>query len=183
MPGSAGASCIGSEGREVMARIEARDVGVVYPIYSARARSLKSQLVRSVGGRINVRDDSRVIVSALQNITLSARPGDRIALLGGNGAGKSTLLRVLAGILEPSQGELHVSGRVSSLLDMSMGIDPEATGYENIVMRSVFLGATFAEAKARVAEIETFSELGEYLRFPMRTYSTGMSLRLSFAIA
>jgi ABC-2 type transport system ATP-binding protein/lipopolysaccharide transport system ATP-binding protein len=166
-----------------MASIEARDVSVDYQIYTAQSRSFKTHLFRSVGGAIRVTDDSRVIISALKNVTLSFKPGDRVALIGGNGAGKSTLLKIVAGILEPTAGSLHLSGRVSSLLDMSMGMDLEATGYENIIMRSVFLGATFAQAKARIPAIEEFSELGEYLQFPMRTYSTGMSLRLSFAIA
>ena len=166
-----------------MVFIETKNVSVAYKIYSARGRSLKNELFRRVGGGIKVDANSRVSVNALQDINLSLRAGDRVALIGGNGAGKSTLLRVVAGIMEPSGGIITRSGHVSSLLDMSMGMDPEATGYENIVMRSVVLGATFAEAKARVHEIETFSELGDYLHFPMRTYSTGMGLRLSFAIA
>ena len=166
-----------------VASIHTRAVNVLYPVYGARNRSLRDHLIRRVGGKIAVGAVDRVIVTALQNITLSLRSGDRVALIGGNGAGKSTLLRVLAGILEPSAGEIDIHGQVSSLLDMSMGMDPEATGYENIIMRSVFLGATFTEAKARISEIETFSELGDYLDLPMRTYSTGMSLRLSFAIA
>lgn len=166
-----------------MSFIDARAVNVLYPVYCARSRSLRDHLIRRVGGSIAVGQNDRVIVTALQNITLSLRTGDRVALIGGNGAGKSTLLRVLAGILEPSTGEIDISGRVSSLLDLSMGMDPEATGYENIIMRSVFLGSTFAEGKACISEIEAFSELGDYLQLPMRTYSSGMSLRLSFAIA
>jgi ABC-type polysaccharide/polyol phosphate transport system ATPase subunit len=166
-----------------MAFIEANKISVDYKIYSARSRSLKNELFRRVGGGIKVHANSQVSVTALQNVTLSLRSGDRIALIGRNGAGKSTLLKVLAGIMEPSAGDLTRSGHVSSLLDMSMGMDPEATGYENIIMRSVFLGANFAEARERVQEIEAFSELGDYLQFPMRTYSTGMSMRLSFAIA
>ena len=166
-----------------MAFVEVSDASVLYPIYTARSRSVKNHLLRSVGGGIRIRDDARVVVSALHNISLSLTAGDKIALIGANGAGKSTLLKVLAGILEPSSGEVRISGRISALLDMSMGMDPEATGYENIIMRSVVLGATFAEARTRVPEIEAFSELGQYLQFPMRTYSTGMSLRLSFAIA
>jgi ABC-type polysaccharide/polyol phosphate transport system ATPase subunit len=165
-----------------VASITANAVNVSYPVYSGRSRSLKTQLLRTVGGRLSV-DDDRLTVRALENVTLSLSSGDRVALIGGNGAGKSTLLRVLAGILEPTSGELQKEGNVSSLLDMSMGMDPEATGYENIVMRSVFLGASFAEAKSRIAEIEVFSELGDYLALPMRTYSAGMRLRLSFAIA
>jgi ABC-2 type transport system ATP-binding protein/lipopolysaccharide transport system ATP-binding protein len=166
-----------------MAFIEAKNVSVAYRIYNARGRSIKNELFRRVGGGIKIDSHARVSVNALQNVFVSLRQGDRVALLGGNGAGKSTLLRVLAGIMEPSGGEIVRSGKVSSLLDMSMGMDPEATGYENILMRSVVLGATFTEAKARATEIETFSELGDYLHFPMRTYSTGMGLRLSFAIA
>ncbi len=166
-----------------MAVIEAHDVGVSYQIYNAKTRSLKGELFRRVGGRISVDAQSRVSVQALQNVNLVLAEGDRVALIGGNGAGKSTLLRVLAGILEPSAGQIFRSGTVSSLLDMSMGMDPEATGYENIIMRCIVLGATFAEAKERVHEIEHLSGLGEYLHFPLRTYSTGMHLRLSFAIA
>ena len=166
-----------------MAFIRAKAVNVTYPVYSARGRSLKEQLLRTVGGRLAVADNSRLVVKALEGVTLSLAPGDRVALIGDNGAGKSTLLRVLAGILEPASGEFVKRGQVSSLLDMSMGMDGEATGYENILMRSVFLGATFAEAKRRVPEIEAFCELGDYLGLPMRTYSTGMRLRLSFAIA
>ena len=166
-----------------MASINTRAVSVLYPVYGARNRSLKDHLIRRVGGKIGGGGDDRLIVTALQNITVSLRSGDRVALIGSNGAGKSTLLRVLAGILEPSSGKIDSCGQVSSLLDMSMGMDPEATGYENIVMRSVFLGATFVEARARIPEIEAFSELGEYLQLPMRTYSSGMGLRLSFSIA
>ncbi len=165
-----------------MAFIRARGVDVSYAVYSGRARSLKAQLLRNVGGQVTM-DEDRLVIKALENITLSLASGDRVALIGANGAGKSTLLRVLAGIMEPCAGEFVKRGKVSSLLDMGMGMDPEATGYENIEMRSVFLGATFAEAKRRVPEIEAFSELGEYLSLPMRVYSAGMKLRLSFAVA
>ncbi len=166
-----------------MAFINARSISVAYPVYSARGRSLKEQILRKVGGRLAMGQDARLVVKALEGITLSLRSGDRLALIGGNGAGKSTLLQVLAGILEPTSGEFSKRGHVSSLVDMSMGMDLEATGYENIIMRSVFLGATFAEARRRIPEIEAFSELDDYLQLPMRTYSAGMKLRLSFAIA
>src|SRR5262245_1105510 len=133
-----------------MAIVDAKDVSVVYPVYDARSRSLKNRLVRSIGGTIAASNDAIVCISALDDVSLTPQPGDRVALIGANCAGKSTLLRLLAGILEPTTGKLNICGRVSSLIDMSMGMDPEATGYENIIMRSVFLGATFAEAKSRV---------------------------------
>lgn len=166
-----------------MSSIELYDVGVEYRIYNAQKRSIKSELWRRVGGNVSFDEHEHANVTALRGINLSVAAGDRIALIGGNGAGKSTLLRVLAGTIEPCTGIVKRKGKVSSLLDMSMGLDPEATGIENIIVRSVILGATFSEAKSRVKAIEEFSELGEFLNFPLRTYSTGMMLRLSFAIA
>jgi ABC-type polysaccharide/polyol phosphate transport system ATPase subunit len=93
------------------------------------------------------------------------------------------LLRVLCGVYEPPVGHVVIEGRVSSLTDMMMGMDAEATGYENILLRSVFLGLSVKQAQANIAEIEDFTELGNFLKLPMRTYSTGMIVRLAFAIS
>ena len=164
-----------------MAAIDLVDVGVDYPIYSAEGRSVKTALLRTVGGNISGSSDSRIVIEALRGINISLRPGDRLALLGGNGAGKSTLLRVLAGIMEPPIGTASIRGQVSALIDLSMGMEPEATGYENIRLRSTFLGASFAKAQTLIPEIAEFSGLGDYLSFPLRTYSSGMAVRLSFA--
>jgi ABC-type polysaccharide/polyol phosphate transport system ATPase subunit len=163
--------------------IDLENVVVEYPLYSARGRSLKSHVIKSVGGTIGHDNADRIIVRAVAGVSISLRPGDRLAIIGGNGAGKSTLLRVFAGIMEPTTGNARISGRVSSLLEMNMGMDAEATGYENITMRGVLLGMSFAEARAKIADVEEFSELGEYLSLPTRTYSSGMSVRLSFAIS
>jgi len=165
-----------------VAAIHLLDASVAYPIYDARSRSLKNAVLRGIGGRIAAYE-GRVAVQALSGVSLQLRDGDRLALIGHNGAGKSTLLKVLAGIYEPSQGRVRIEGRVSSLTDLTMGMDLEATGYENIVMRGVFLGLSHAEAKAKLPEIEAFTELGEFLNLPVRSYSTGMLVRLAFAVS
>ncbi|SHO66931.1 lipopolysaccharide transport system ATP-binding protein [Pseudoxanthobacter soli DSM 19599] len=165
-----------------MPSIDLVDASVEIPIYNARGRSLKSSLLRTVGGAV-ANDDSIVRVMALRNIDLSLRTGDRLAIVGHNGAGKSTLLRVLSGAYEPSSGTAEINGKVASLLDITMGMDPELTGSENVVLRGAFVGLSFAEARRRIPEIAAFSELGDYLDLPMRTYSTGMVLRLAFAIS
>ena len=143
-----------------MAAIHLLDASLAYPIYDARSRSLKNAVLRGIGGRIAAYE-GRVAVQALSGVSLQLRDGDRLALIGHNGAGKSTLLKVLAGIYEPSQGRVRIEGRVSSLTDLTMGMDLEATGYENIVMRGVFLGLSHAEAKAKLPEIEAFTEAGD----------------------
>lgn len=163
-----------------MASIDLEDVCLDYPIYDARSRSIKNMVLRRVGGKMT-ESHGRVDVQALHSITLSLRDGDRLAVVGGNGAGKTTLLKVLAGIYEPPVGRVRIHGSVSSLTDVTMGMDVDATGRENIIMRCVFLGMTYSEVNAKLAEIEEFTELGPYLSLPLRTYSTGMMVRLGFA--
>jgi ABC-2 type transport system ATP-binding protein/lipopolysaccharide transport system ATP-binding protein len=166
-----------------MASITLKNVTVDFPIYNARGRSLRANVLRRVGGRIDGGNGEIVTVEALRDINLELNPGDRLALVGHNGAGKSTLLRVLAGAYEPSRGVADIRGKVSSLLDMTMGMDPELTGRENIALRGVFLGMTFQETAAIAPAIEEFSELGGFMDLPMRTYSSGMTLRLAFAVS
>jgi ABC-2 type transport system ATP-binding protein/lipopolysaccharide transport system ATP-binding protein len=166
-----------------MAHIELRDASVEFAIYNARGRSLRRDLLRRVGGRVGSGDRDRVTIQALRNIDLTIRSGDRVAIVGHNGAGKSTLLRVMSGAYEPSTGTSLVEGKVSSLLDMTMGMDFELTGRQNIILRAVFLGMSFAQAESLVPEIAEFSELGSYIDLPMRTYSSGMVLRLAFGVS
>jgi ABC-2 type transport system ATP-binding protein/lipopolysaccharide transport system ATP-binding protein len=166
-----------------LASIELVNASVDIPIYNSRGRSLKTTLLRRVGGQVETSSRDVVTVKALRDISLSLAPGDRIALIGHNGAGKSTLLRVFSGSYEPSSGHAEVQGSVSSLIDMMMGMDPELTGADNIILRGVFVGMSLKEARMAIPEIAEFSELGPYLHLPMRTYSSGMLMRLAFAIS
>lgn len=166
-----------------MAHITAEDLSLHFPIYSATARSMKRVLLNlSAGGRIN-KEASRIVVEALKSLNFELRDGDRLGLIGHNGAGKTSLLRVLSGIYAPTMGRLRVEGRVSSLLDVTLGLQPNATGYENIMLRGLFLGMSPSEVRAKMDAIAEFSELGEYLNLQTRTYSAGMVLRLAFSVA
>ncbi|MHA6129404.1 ABC transporter ATP-binding protein [Pseudomonas fluorescens group sp. PF-1] len=167
-----------------MASIEFHNACVDFPIYNASGRSLKKRLIQvATGGQLGANDQGRVIVRALENLTFSLNDGDRVGLLGHNGAGKSTLLRLLSGVYAPSSGTAKISGDIGSLIDISLGIDPEATGRENIFVRGALLGMTKSEVSSKLDEIIEFSELGEFVDMPVRTYSTGMHLRLAFAVS
>lgn len=164
--------------------IRAQDLSVEFPIYNASHRSLKKALISATtGGRIASDASQRVTVRALDGLNLDIKPGDRVGLLGHNGAGKTTLLRVLSGVYAPSSGSLSVQGRVVALTDISLGIDSESTGFENIVLRGVIMGLSPKEIADKMDEIAEFSELGEYLNMPVRTYSSGMQLRLAFSVS
>ena len=166
-----------------MASIALEGVTVEFPIYSAIGRSMKGRLLRlGVGSRVSAARRG-VAVRALDDVSAEFHDGDRVGLIGRNGAGKSTLLRVLSGIYEPPLGRIAIEGRIAALLDMRLGMDPEASGYDNIVMRGLFLRLSKREIEARLAEIEAFTELGEHLALPLRTYSTGMAFRLAFAVS
>jgi ABC-2 type transport system ATP-binding protein/lipopolysaccharide transport system ATP-binding protein len=120
---------------------------------------------------------------AVSDVDLAVDAGDIHCLIGPNGAGKSTLIRVLADIYAPSAGTIERRGTLIPMFDIGIGFDPEATGYENIILRGMMMGLTRREIAARTDEIAAFSELGEYLDLPIRTYSAGMTLRLMFSIA
>jgi ABC-2 type transport system ATP-binding protein/lipopolysaccharide transport system ATP-binding protein len=165
-----------------MAHISLKNVGVEFIIYDVRGRSLRKELMRiGTGGRIAQDENDRVSVNALTDITLDVHDGDRLALIGHNGAGKSTLLRVMAGIYEPVYGSIEISGKVAPLFDLMLGMDPDSTGIENIRLRGLYLDLSPAEIESRIEDITEFSKLGNFLHMPIRTYSSGMAVRLAFA--
>ena len=134
------------------------------------------------GGKIGT--GSRVpVIEALRDITVSLRQGDRVALVGHNGAGKSTLLRLMSGIYEPTRGPGRgAAARSRPVFDLAVGMDPEISGLENILIRGLFLGMTRKQMESRVDDIAAFTELGDYLSMPLRTYSTGMRVRLALGV-
>ena len=169
----------------VMTRVLLENVRVDFPIYGSQHRSLRTAMVRrATGGLIyrEGRNNERVVVRALSDVSLRLEEGDRLGLVGHNGSGKSTLLKVIAGIYEPIIGTRLVEGRVTPLFDMMPGLDPEDTGYENILTSGMLLGMSREQVERKIPEIEEFCELGEYLSLPVRTYSAGMTMRLGFAL-
>jgi ABC-2 type transport system ATP-binding protein len=156
--------------------IEARDVSKRFASYHRRATSLKERLVR------HEQTESDVFW-ALKGVDLQVHRGETVGLIGPNGSGKSTLLKVLSGILRPNDGQVKVSGRVSSLLELGAGFDGELTGRENIYLNAALLGVPRSVTDSLFEEIVEFSELGEFIEFPVKHYSSGMYVRLGFSVA
>ncbi len=166
-----------------MARILAQNIQVDFPIYHGNSRSLKRTVFAAASGRLQQDARQRIVVHALRDISLSLGSGDRLGLIGSNGAGKTTLLRTLAGIYEPVLGRVEVHGRIGALLDPNLGMNAELTGRENIALRGLYNGLS-RPAIARLEEdVQDFAELGEFLDLPLRFYSSGMVVRLGFALA
>ena len=164
--------------------IVARNISVEFPIYENSHRSLKKAVLNlTTGGRIGQDAGRHAIVKAIDDLSFSFNEGERVGLIGHNGSGKTTLLRTLSGVYAPVRGELKVQGKIASLLDVSMGLDPDATGFENIYLRGILDGLKPARIRSKIDEIADFSQLGDYLNLPVRTYSSGMMLRLAFAIS
>ena len=165
-----------------MHAVEIRDVRKIYRRYGRRKSfgTLKSALL---SGSVlkNLRPDSAF--HALDGVSLDVRQGSTLGIIGRNGSGKSSLLKLIAGIGKPSSGTIHVSGRVSALIELGAGFHPEISGRENVFINGMMLGLSKAEVARRFDEIVAFAELGDFIDEPVKTYSSGMYMRLGFAVA
>lgn len=163
-----------------MASIDIDRVSLAFRVRQASRMTLKEFLLRRMfRGSVNPKRE----VKALDRVSFSVRPGDRVGIVGHNGAGKSTLLKMLAGVYPPTSGERRVQGHISSLFDIALGFEAEATGWENIRYRGYLQGETPKTIGGKLDDIAAFSELGSFLDLPVRHYSAGMVVRLAFAIA
>ncbi len=169
---------------QISSSITLTDVHLGLPIFDISAQSLKKRVMR-MGRRNRIAEDNSgvVVVKAIDGVSFKLESGDRLGLIGHNGAGKSTLLRVMAGIYPPTSGMVEVKGRSVPLLDIALGMDDQSTGRQNIRLRGLLLGMNEVEIRTKTDEIADFTELGDYLDLPLRTYSSGMRVRLAFAIS
>jgi ABC-type polysaccharide/polyol phosphate transport system ATPase subunit len=165
-----------------VAKISLNNVSVEIPVFDVSATSLRQLLLGSIGGQFN-RAGRQVVVSALRDLNFEASDGDRIGLIGRNGSGKTTLLRVLSDVYPPTRGSVEISGRISPMFEATLGMSADATGMENIRICGMLWGLTSEQISQGLEDVVAFTELGEYLNVPVRTYSMGMFMRLAFAIA
>jgi ABC-type polysaccharide/polyol phosphate transport system ATPase subunit len=163
-----------------MAQIDLDNVSLTFRVRKHGRITLKDLLVRQMFRRA---ENPWIQVDALRSIDLQIREGQRVGIIGHNGAGKSSLLKLLAGIYPPSQGQRLVRGRISSLFDLALGFEPDASGWENMYFRGYLQGEKPRTVRSKVAHIAEFSELGSFLNMPVRYYSAGMLVRLAFSIA
>ena len=166
-----------------MARLIVDDVSVSFPLYHVESRSLKKTVFAAASGRLGEDKKHRLTVEALRNVSFSLHSGDRVGFIGSNGAGKTTLLRTMAGIYEPVTGSITIDGAVTALLDPSQGLNMDLTGNENIRLRALFSGFADTQIQQLQADVAAFAGLDQFLDLPVRTYSSGMIIRLGFALA
>jgi len=158
-------------------------LSVFFPLYHSNARSLKKTVFAAASGRLGKDTQQRIVVQALRDISFTLKGGDRLGLVGANGAGKTTLLRTLAGIYEPVMGHVRVQGSLNTLLDASVGMNLELTGRENIMLRGLYNGLSKPMLSRLQDDVSEFAGLGDFLDLPVRIYSSGMVVRLGFALA
>src|SRR5690348_8530816 len=159
-------------------RISIRELGIAYRIYREKVSTLKE----AVANRFrHLR--SAELFWALRHVSLEIPPGEAIAFVGHNGSGKSTLLKTIAGVLQPSEGAVATQGRISPMIELGAGFDPELSGRDNVFLNGALLGFTRKQMEAKFDRIVAFSELGDFIDLPVKNYSSGMYARLGFSIA
>lgn len=159
-------------------QIKARSLTIRFPIYDRVSRTVRAQLVKG-------NNEGQVLrhVTALDSVDLDIFSGERVGILGKNGAGKSTILRTFAGVFTPKSGELDVRGSIASLFEIGVGLDPDASGFDNVPLLMASYGIPLSRKDEMIDQVIEFAELGEAMQRPLRTYSAGMRLRIAFAIA
>lgn len=162
--------------------IKVENVVLTYELYHDQTRSLKEAAINLFHKR-KYTDSAKSHFNALNSINFEIKEGERLGIIGGNGAGKSTLLKVISGILKPTQGSVKVNGTIQPLIEISAGFNPEFSGRENIYLNGFMLGFSKDQIVAKEQEIIDFAELGEFISVPVKYYSSGMAVRLAFAIA
>lgn len=164
--------------------LKMENVSVRFRVYGVGTQSLKKKLISfGTGGRLGRDAGNHFVVDAISGLSVDLKEGDRLGIVGANGAGKSTLLRVLAGIYRPQEGTVSAGGRVAAIIDPSVALDPFATGYENVRLRATLIGVKRPDQADFIDRVASISELGDYLAMPVHTYSTGMRMRLNFALS
>ena len=166
-----------------MAHLQVRDLSIDFPLYHSESRSLRRLILSRASSRFAADAKNRHFVPALREVSFSLKDGDRLGLIGSNGSGKTTLLRALSGIYQPAVGTVAIDGVVSSLLDPNQGMNTDMTGRDNIRLRAYFHGMPAAAMAEFEADVEAFADIGEFLDLPVRSYSSGMMIRLAFAMA
>lgn len=159
--------------------LRCRDVTKRFYYYTHRTQSLREGFIRALSRQpLHVRRAE----FTLQDFTLDVRRGEAVALIGPNGSGKSTALRLMAGIYQPSSGQVEVSGSVAAVIELGAGFHPELTGTENVYLYGSVMGLSTAQVRARFNDIAAFAGIGEFLEVPVKYYSSGMQARLAFAV-
>ncbi|CAI3927194.1 ABC-type polysaccharide/polyol phosphate transport system [Commensalibacter communis] len=166
-----------------MPSITVKNLSISFPLYHENTRSLRKMTHLFISGRLRQDQHKKILVQSLRDINFTLRQGDKVGLIGQNGAGKTTLLRTMTGIYEPVVGHIRVEGSISTLLDPNAGMNFGLTGRENIYLKCSINGYSKKQTQEIAESVAEFSELGAYLDLPVRTYSSGMQLRLGFGLA
>ena len=156
--------------------IKVNNVSKVYRLYDKPADRLKEAMSLT-------RKSRHKEYYALDNVSFNIKKGETIGLIGVNGAGKSTILKIITGVLTPTSGNVEIKGRISALLELGAGFNGEYTGIENIYLNGTMMGYSKAEVEERIEDILKFADIGDFINQPVKTYSSGMFVRLAFAVA